>query len=60
MAAVSMMIVWGRPTLLPGTTLGMNSIGYAARVFSVFAFESRLSRREWTYERHTIVIHEVP
>ena len=39
------MIVVGWPPLRPGTMFGMNSIGYAARVFSVRASESRSSAR---------------
>jgi len=34
--------------LLPGTTFGMNSIGYAERVFSVFSSEFKSSARVWS------------
>ena len=38
-------MVFGWPALLPGTMFGMNSSGYAARVFSVLASESTSSAR---------------
>ena len=40
-----MTIVVGWPACEPGTMFAMNSSGYAARVFSVLASESRSSRR---------------